>query len=211
MDLCHSISSVAKRLYTNYIDPLTVVPHALNKNPGVRPIGIGDTARRIIAKAVLRVRHPGSCRFVAALCWPNIWYRSGCAHCSLFQQDETDAVLLMDASNAFDSLNHLSVLYTTSCPPLATALIDSYRASTELFVDREVIYSSEGTTQGDPLCQCMRLQPSPSSRSCTVKSMMSSKFGMPMTPLQLVKSDGYENGGILFAHEQATYSYCTLE
>ena len=34
-------------------------------------------------------------------------------------------------------------------------LINTYRAPTELFVDGEVIYSLEGTTQGDPLAMPM--------------------------------------------------------
>ena len=60
-DLCQALANVAKRLCTTYINPECIVPFtacrliALNKNPGVRPIGIGDTARRIIAKSVLMV------------------------------------------------------------------------------------------------------------------------------------------------------------
>ena len=50
-DLCHSLAITAQRLCTNFVDPSA----ALNKNPGVRPIGIGDTARRMIAKAILTV------------------------------------------------------------------------------------------------------------------------------------------------------------
>ncbi len=38
------------------IKPLLASRHiALDKNPGVRPRGIGDTARRIIAKAILTI------------------------------------------------------------------------------------------------------------------------------------------------------------
>ena len=58
-DLCHSLAISAQRLCTNFVDPSAIAPFlacrliALDKNPGVRPIGIGDTARQIIAKAIL--------------------------------------------------------------------------------------------------------------------------------------------------------------
>ena len=41
------------------------------------------------------------------------------------------------------------------CPPIATILVNSYRAPTELFVDCDVILSQEETTQGDPLAMAM--------------------------------------------------------
>ena len=50
-DLCYSLALVAKRLCTSYVDPKCVSPFlacrliALDKSPGVRQIGIGDTAR----------------------------------------------------------------------------------------------------------------------------------------------------------------------
>ena len=52
----------------------------------------------------------------------------------------------MDASNAFNSLDHLSALHNIHrlCLSLATALINSYRAPTKLFVEGDVLYSSEG-------------------------------------------------------------------
>ena len=66
----------------------------------------------------------------------------------LFKQEDTEAILLVDATNAFNSLNCLSALHNIQrlCPSLGTALINSYREPTELFVDGDVLYSREGTT-----------------------------------------------------------------
>ena len=57
-DLCHSLALLAKRLCTTFVDPKALLACrliALDKCPGVRPIGICETARRIIAKATLSV------------------------------------------------------------------------------------------------------------------------------------------------------------
>ena len=61
IDLCESLAATARRICTCYVDPrgLTafVACHliALDKCPGVRPIGIGETARRLIDRAIARV------------------------------------------------------------------------------------------------------------------------------------------------------------
>ena len=62
-DLCHALALVARRLCCSYVDPNGLVAFVscrligLDKDPGVRPIGIGETCRRIISKAILSVTH----------------------------------------------------------------------------------------------------------------------------------------------------------
>ena len=75
----------------------------------------------------------------------------------LFQKEDTEAVLLVDASNTFNSLNQEAALQNIRhlCPSLATILINIYRDATELFVDGHVLFSKEGTTQVDPLAMPM--------------------------------------------------------
>ena len=67
-------------------------------------------------------------------------------------------MLLVDASNAFNSLNRAAALYNirTVCPAVATFAINTYRGSARLFVTggKELV-SAEGTTQGDPLAMCL--------------------------------------------------------
>lgn len=57
-ELCDTLAAVARRLSTSFVDPKGLSAFvacrliALDKCPGVRPIGIGETARRIIGKAI---------------------------------------------------------------------------------------------------------------------------------------------------------------
>ena len=71
---------------------------------------------------------------------------------SIYSSKDTEAVLLVDASNAFNSLNRQVALRNARhlCPSIATVLINTYRAPSELFIDGQVLWSEEGTTQGDP-------------------------------------------------------------
>ena len=75
----------------------------------------------------------------------------------VFEAPETDAVILVDASNAFNSLNRRAALENIHqlCPALSKALINTYREDVQLFIDGEVLLSQEGTTQGDPLAMAM--------------------------------------------------------
>ena len=65
---------------------------------------------------------------------------------------DTDAVLLIDAENAFNSINHKVMLHNLKfiCSIIATYIINCYVAPSRLFIaGRGEILSSEGTTQGD--------------------------------------------------------------
>ena len=66
---------------------------------------------------------------------------------------DTDTVLLIDAENAFNSINHRVMLHNLEfiCPIITTYIINCYATPSRLFiVGGGEILSSEGTTQGDP-------------------------------------------------------------
>ena len=73
---------------------------------------------------------------------------------TIFQQEETEAVMLIDASNAFNSINRKAFLHNVKviCPSIATFTNNCYSSPARLFVvgDTE-IQLAEGTTQGDPI------------------------------------------------------------
>ena len=157
----------AKCLCTALIDSRCISPllacHliALDKNSGVRPIGIEDTSRRIIAKAARTVTRSGisDTAGFTQLCDDQMVGVGSAVHAArqCFQIDGTEAALLVDASNAFNSLNRNSALHKIhfECPAISTILINTYREPSKLFIDGELINSREGNTQGDPLAILM--------------------------------------------------------
>ena len=166
-DLCHSLALFARRLCTSFVDPKALSPFlacrliALDKCPGVRPIGICEAARRIVSKAILFIFRDdiqdaaGSIQ----LCAGQIAGVEAAIHFmrETYSAEDCEAVILVDASNAFNSLNRECALLNIRfvCPPLATVLINTYRNATELFVGGNTLFSAEGTTQGDPLAMPM--------------------------------------------------------
>ena len=118
-------------------------------------------ARRIMAKAVLQIVKGDlqEATGTKQLCTGQIAGVETAIHSvhDLFQHKDTEAVLLIDASNAFNSLNRKVALHNVqfTCPELSTILQNTYGAPSDLFIDDETIQSQEGTTQGDPLAMPM--------------------------------------------------------
>ena len=160
--LCDAMASAARRLASCPLDPevlegflaCRLIP--LDKDPGVRPIGIGEVSRRIIGRAVTQALKPeireaaGSLQMCAGV-------TSGCeagvhALREAFE-DDGEAALLVDASNAFNAMNRAVALKNIDylCPPLARFTHNMYGQDARLFVGGGELLSREGTTQGCPL------------------------------------------------------------
>ena len=166
-DLCSALAACARRICTTYMDPSGLMAYTacrlipLDKCPGVRPIGIGEVVRRIIGKAIMKttkcfLRNAVGCIQLCA------GHDAGCeaavhAIAQIFDDNETEAMIFVDASNAFNQLNRQVALRNTEvvCAAMAPVLINTYRNSSWLFVDGQCMLSREGTTQGDPLAMAM--------------------------------------------------------
>ena len=140
------MAAFAKRLATEIIDPAILEPYVacrlipLNKNPGIRPIGVGEVMRRIVGKTI---------SFVFQLCIQeaagplqvSAGQKGGCEAAihsmrEIFSEEGCDGVILVDASNAFNRLNRRVALHNIQIivPLFAPVLIDTYRVPSRLFV-----------------------------------------------------------------------------
>ena len=161
-ELCTSIVSLAKKLCTENVNEnvealmaCRLIP--LDKNPGLRPIGIGEVLRRIIGKMVVSVlrgdlqENAGDLQLCAG-------QKSGCeagihAMSDIYDDEETHGVIQVDANNAFNTINRKMFLQNISiiCPEISTFITNCYQKPARLFVVGGIeILSQEGTTQGDP-------------------------------------------------------------
>ena len=111
----------------------------LDKGNGeLRPIGVGELIRRIIGKCVTRVTKQDivdarSLQVCAGLTSGG----EAATHAmhSIFE-DDTDAMLLIDASNAFNSLNKTAAFHNTRilCLSISTNAINTCREPARLIV-----------------------------------------------------------------------------
>ena len=163
-DLCAALATLTRLLCTNVqastsleaLMACRLIP--LNKNPGLRPIGVGEVLRRIIGKSVANVLKSDVKHSVGSLqvCAGQDAGCEAAVHAihRIFDQEESEAVLLVDASNAFNSVNRKVFLHNVKviCPSISTFVENCYQAPSRLFVIGGVeLKSSERTTQGDPI------------------------------------------------------------
>ena len=108
----------------------------------------------------------------------------------LYDDDDTEAILLVDAKNAFNSLNREAALHNVRflCPSLATVLHNCYKAPSRLIVaGRGELSSEEGITQGDPcLCRFMPWLHCHSLNTFNGAALLLGRRGLLMTWLELV-------------------------
>jgi hypothetical protein len=133
---------------------------ALDKCPGIRPIGIGETLRRIVGKAVCFVTRED----VELVCESNQLCAGlqcgieGAIHAvsDLLRENDNDyGVLMVDARNAFNSINRIAMLWNTRIlwPRASRFIFNTYRGWSPLIMKNcnTVLFSQEGIVQGDPM------------------------------------------------------------
>ena len=162
-DLCKAVAEVIKKLCTAdnrspSLEPFLaccLVP--LDKNPGLRPICIGEILRRIAGKFIVShirndlISSVGSLQVCAGR-------EAGCesiihAMHKIYEEEASEIILLVDASNAFNSVNRKTFLHNVGiiCPPLAKFVQNCYTLPSRFFIiGGGEIQSTEGKTQGDP-------------------------------------------------------------
>ena len=160
-DLCTAIANIIKKLcierdLANTLEAfLSCHRIPLDKNRGLGPIGVGEVLRRIVGKVIVYTLQDDIITSVGPL-QVYAGQESGsevAAHAThkMYKEEHTEAVLLADAANAFNSVNRKVFLHNVVCPSISIFIENSYTLPSRLFIIRGTrIKSSEGTTQRDP-------------------------------------------------------------
>jgi len=170
-DLCNTIAAMARKMATDTCQDIEAFTAcrliALDKKPGCRPIGVGEVLRRIVGKAIMEVTKDDIKAAVGNLqvCAGQKAGGEAAVHAmrTIYSDPDCDAVLLVDATNAFNNINRQAAIHNTriKCPSLAMYIENLYRKPAKQFIcDRhtgnsDTIESAEGTTQGDPVAMAM--------------------------------------------------------
>ena len=124
----------------------------------IRPIGVGEFLRRIVAKPVAGFLKEEIKEAAGPLqvCAGHSAGSEAATHAmsQVFVEEGTDGILLIDASNAFNQMNRSVALHNIqlTCKGMSLYIINTYRSPSRFFIcGGGKIWSQEGTTQRDPL------------------------------------------------------------
>ena len=112
----------------------------LTKNPGLRPIGVGEVLRRISGKVAMMISKQDVIKAVGSLqvCAGQEAGAEAAIHAvhDIFKDHTTEEVLLIDAENAFNAINRKAILHNTSvaCPIISTSISNRYNMTASLFI-----------------------------------------------------------------------------
>jgi len=174
--LCHTLADFSNLVLTGDIPRLvrpaffgaTLLPFT-KKGGGLRPIAVGLTLRRLVAKAAAAVATPACSRLLAPF-QLGVGARGGAealVHATrryLDGKSEERAFVKLDFTNAFNTIRRDRVLeaVATSCPDLLPFVSSAYGSPSTLWLGDKVLSSEEGVQQGDPLGPllfCLSIQP----------------------------------------------------
>ena len=142
-NLCKAVAELAQKMgYINclHLEALIncrLIPLKKQKND-VGPIGIGEVLRRIISKCIMKTAREDTMKAVGnlQLCAGQQTGAEAAVHAAkeIFADKECEAVLLIDASNAFNTLNRQAMMHNISvlCPTLATYVKKHIRNSSKI-------------------------------------------------------------------------------
>ena len=166
-DLAKAIAALTRKMCAKdcqYLEALTAnrLIAAKKQHNGIRPIGIGEVLRRIMGKCVMRVVKSNVMEAVGnlQLCAGQEAGAEAAIHATndIFIDENCQAILMVDAENAFNALNRKAMLHNIAriCPPIATYVQNTYSQPARLILDnKHEITSEEGTTQGDPIAMAI--------------------------------------------------------
>ena len=172
VDLCQAVADLTKILCVEEVHPdclnefvaCRLVPldkgETKEGTPGVRPIGVGEVLRRLVGKLLIREIKDDITTAAGPIqtCTGIKAGIEGAIHSmrEVYEDDNTEAILLVDAENAFNNLNRSAALSNIKeiCPPFHRYLQNTYQKPAKLVIPGEnnkydIILSEEGTTQGD--------------------------------------------------------------
>ena len=172
MDLRKALANLAKKMATEKCQDIEaliarrLIP--LDKNPGVRLIAIGEVFTRILGKCIMTVMRE-DVKLAAGKLQVCVGHQAGGeatihAMKEIFIDKEVEAAIPVDATNAFNSINREAMLHNIAvkCPEINRYAQNCNGKPSKLFIvdwkkngEKCILYSEEGTAQGDPIAMAM--------------------------------------------------------